>query len=154
MTMHAKVSGTWREVNPSVKVSGTWETVQNGYVKVSGTWEEFYTNFAFASGPDGAESAADSGVPLSGTIDFDASVTVTGGTAPYSYAWVRESVTQGVTQSDEGTNPNATGAMTIRGTDVPQGTPSINEWYVEVTDDDSNTVRADFTLTMTWTSTA
>ena len=158
MTAETKVgvSGAWKELNgaPKVGVSGAWKTVREIYTGVSGAWKLAFVNLSFASGPDGNEEASDTGEPLTGTVDFNAAVTVSGGTAPYSYAWVRESVTQGVTQSDEGTNPNATGAMTIRGTSIPDGTPSINDWYVQVTDDDGNTVRADFTLTLTWNSTA
>ena len=36
--MKAKVSGTWREVDPKVKIGGTWTQVKRVWVKKAGTW--------------------------------------------------------------------------------------------------------------------
>ena len=37
--MHAKVSGTWREVDPKVKIGGTWKQVKRVWIKKAGTWQ-------------------------------------------------------------------------------------------------------------------
>lgn len=42
MGIASRVSGTWRDTFPKVKVSGTWRIVTEGWVKVSGTWRKFY----------------------------------------------------------------------------------------------------------------
>jgi len=59
MTMHVKVGGTWREVDPpSTKVSGSWQEIQEGWVKVSGTWQQFYAGVSdFTTITDGQEAA-------------------------------------------------------------------------------------------------
>lgn len=43
MTAHIKVGGTWKEINPKVKVSGAWKNLDSGWVRVSGTWRQFYS---------------------------------------------------------------------------------------------------------------
>ena len=40
MTIHTKVSGSWKEVSqPSVKVSGAWKNCTGVYTKISGAWK-------------------------------------------------------------------------------------------------------------------
>jgi len=46
MSVHKRVSGTWREVDtPSVRVSGTWRDVDEQFVRVGGTWRSVYQSF-------------------------------------------------------------------------------------------------------------
>lgn len=43
MTIHSKVSGTWKEITGAhVNVSSTWKEITEGWEKVSGTWKQFY----------------------------------------------------------------------------------------------------------------
>ena len=43
MTVHTKVSGTWKEVTGiSVNVASTWKTVNSGWTNVSGVWKQFF----------------------------------------------------------------------------------------------------------------
>ena len=51
MTIHTKVSGSWKEVSqPSVKVSGAWKNCTGVYTRVSGAWKTVWE--AVAEEPD------------------------------------------------------------------------------------------------------
>lgn len=44
MSLHSKVSGSWREVcNAHVKVNGVWRQVEQIYTKVNGVWKPVWT---------------------------------------------------------------------------------------------------------------
>lgn len=45
MTMHTRVTGTWRELTKVyARVAGTWRRATNAYVKVGGVWQEVFVN--------------------------------------------------------------------------------------------------------------
>jgi hypothetical protein len=94
MTMHAKVSGSWRTITPYVKVSGTWRTVQSGYVKVSGTWREFFTNVLVYTPAISVSNYTKSGVGGTSTVSFSLNNTGGGSTtgatqsSPGSFTWI------------------------------------------------------------------
>jgi hypothetical protein len=42
MTMHTKVSGTWKGMDGFTRVSGSWKRLLHGWERVSGVWKRFY----------------------------------------------------------------------------------------------------------------
>ena len=45
MTMHERVSGTWKEITGAhVNVSGTWKEITEGYERVGGVWKQFFSS--------------------------------------------------------------------------------------------------------------
>lgn len=44
--MKVRVSGTWKDGKPYVRVSGVWRNVKEGFVRVAGAWEIFYSIFS------------------------------------------------------------------------------------------------------------
>ena len=156
MTVETKVgvSGAWKELNgaPKVGVSGAWKDVSEIYAGDSGAWELVFVNFAVSQDAIGA---GDSGVPATGTVTSSGTITsVTGGTAPITYTYVRVSVDQGQTQTANFTNPASNTNHSFTADNIPDGTPSINTWRVDAEDNDGNTSSATFVVTLTWTSTA
>lgn len=68
MSVHTRVSGTWREVEaPSVRVSGTWRDVDEQFVRVGGTWRSVYQSL----GPDTPIGTFIEGGYFAGTITVD-----------------------------------------------------------------------------------
>lgn len=54
MTLHAKISGTWRDVEADgiwVKVAGTWRQIADASTKVAGVWSQFYRRDTVAPTP-------------------------------------------------------------------------------------------------------
>ncbi len=152
MSISAKVSGTWQELATIwAKVSGTWEQVQSAWVKVSGTWEQVYVAFT-ASVDDATPSGSASGASPTGFVTSDvATVTPSGGTAPYTYAWA-----QGPGAQDPVDGPMNAVAATSAATafnDTVTAPNAQEEWTCTVTDDDSNETTVTVTVTLTWTDT-
>ena len=73
--------------------------------------------------------------------------TPSGGTAPYTYAWVHVATSSGSTPSiSSTTDQNPTWNAT-----VSAGTPSVSTWRVTATDADGRTGNVTITVTLTWT---
>jgi hypothetical protein len=89
----------------------------------------------------------DSGPNFSGTVTSGtASVTVSGGTSPYTYSWSHVSTSNGTTPSISSStisNPYWSGT-------VSDGNSSVSTWQVTVTDNASATASAYVTVTLTW----
>jgi len=67
MSVHKRVSGTWREVEaPSVRVSGTWRDVDEQFVRVEGTWRTVF-KFIDPADPDNIGASYEGGY-IGGTI--------------------------------------------------------------------------------------
>lgn len=88
------------------------------------------------------------GVNLSGFVTTKQlpNTYVTGGTAPYTYAWARVSGSTGPAVSDATrANPTWSGF-------AAEGSPETAVWRLTVTDDASATATADITVHLKWTS--
>lgn len=155
MSFNVKVAGAWQEIATGwVKVAGVWEQVESAWVKVAGVWQQVYTSFSI-SADKASVSGSGSGFSACGDPGATDVVTVTptGGTAPYTYAWARvgAAATSGPYQA-----VNPTGAATAF-TDVDSSvcdgdaTPS-ETWRCTVTDNDARELTVDVTVTLTWTN--
>lgn len=85
MSMHVKISGTWRDISiPSVRVAGVWRMVTGGWVRIAGVWRSFIGFFAVAA------PSSVTGPPANapGTINTTfTTATPYNGTGPYTYQW-------------------------------------------------------------------
>jgi hypothetical protein len=98
------VSGSYKTIASSaVGVGGEWKTVQQRYAGVSGAWKKFYDS---GSGPPPSDLSVSVDITLiEGVCDNavygPATVTASGGTAPYTYLWVYVSGNAGIHCQDE-----------------------------------------------------
>jgi len=152
MSFNMKVSGTWQTLTKGyVKIAGTWQQIQSAWVKVAGTWQQVYVWFT-ASVSDSTPSGSNSGAAPSGSVTSNTTtVTPSGGTAPYTYAWT---INGSPATSGPFTCTAPTGATTAWNATVGALDADKNEvWKCTVTDDDANTTEINVTVTLTWTDT-
>jgi hypothetical protein len=76
------VSGVWKPSKPFVGVSGVWKPVQSAWLGVAGVWKQVYTA-ALGVIVNGGSWTVDGAGNWFGTF----TTSVTGGTAPLTYAW-------------------------------------------------------------------
>lgn len=81
----------------------------------------------------------------SGTVAtlFNPSTTITGGVAPYTQEWTRQSGGTPTISSATALNPTWSEV-------VPDGSPSVSTWRCTVTDAVSATASTDISVTLTW----
>ena len=113
--MHARVSGTWRQILPlgfHVRVAGTWRQVQSGWVRVAGTWRQFFQAATY----DVTTGVSDAGFAGAGGTNVNF---VTNGT------FVAQGDNIGVADSGNWVTPTseAPGAYTIAASLVSGDTP-------------------------------
>jgi hypothetical protein len=90
------VSGAWKAARPFVGVSGAWKSAKAVFIGVGGVWKQVYSSAppalvtsitpAIANWEGGEEI----GPPGSGSYVYSAgpfTVSVAGGTPPYTYTW-------------------------------------------------------------------
>jgi hypothetical protein len=79
-----------------VRQAGIWQPIVNAYVRLSGVWTEFFQNFSAVAAPS---SLAKFGT-TAGITTAAATVTPSGGSAPYTYAWARHSGATAISADD------------------------------------------------------
>jgi len=100
MPAQIKVGGVWKTVTAiQLRVGGVWKTLTKGEIKVGGVWKTFHepgggggggiTITAPALVYGSAEGFAGAGYVTAGPPA--PLITVSGGTAPYTYSWSRVS---------------------------------------------------------------
>lgn len=152
MQPSVKVSGAWKNIEEMhVRVSGSWKQIQEAYVRVGGVWKQFYQFFT-ASASDSTPSGSGSGASPSGFVSSNSTtITPVGGTPPYTYAWA---INGSPATSGPFTCNSPSSATTDWGDTVADLDPDSDEvWRCTVTDDDSNVVTVDVTVTLTWSDT-
>lgn len=87
MTLHTKVSGTWKEADPRVKVSGTWKDVSDGWVKVAGAWKRFYQRFLVELGGIVVIGDVNVAPAASLTLNTDGTMSATGNISTVGANW-------------------------------------------------------------------
>lgn len=142
MAIGAKSGSSWgTKTNVAVKISGVW-VARNLAVKVGGTWQTKHsTTSPLAASVDDSTPYGD-GEQGTGTIWSNAAtVTASGGTAPYTYAWSKVS-------GDTLTVESSTAASTRFG----HSSATVGTWTgvyrCTVTDAASNTATVDVTATI------
>ena len=152
MPGHVKVSGTWKALTGlHTRVSGTWKQVQAGYVKVSGVWKQFYLFFS-AVADDMTPSGSASGASPTGLVTSDTTtVTPTGGTPPYTYAWAQG---PGGASASGPFTPGAPNADATNWSDTVTEFETAEDWTCTVTDDDSNETTVTVAVSLNWTDTS
>ena len=50
MAMKAKVSGSWKDLDPRVKINGSWKLATENWVKVNGAWKNTYYRYPLVTG--------------------------------------------------------------------------------------------------------
>ncbi len=149
------VSGTWKSLvtGTAVNVSGAWKTVSHIFVNVSGVWKQAWISFT-ASASDSTPSGSDSGASQSGSVTSNVTtVTPSGGTGPYTYAWAQGP--GGTADSGAYTPTAATSAACAWGATVDSLDVDFDEeWTCTVTDDDSNETTVTVTVELIWTDTS
>lgn len=95
MSIYAKSGGSWRTITGVWrKMSGTWQPIASVSSKVSGTWENVFGTMTVTVNTETADGYDEApGSPESNSV----TATVDGGTAPYSYQWIRVSGDTGIT---------------------------------------------------------
>jgi len=90
-------------------------------------------------------SRTQQGFASSGVVTSTASpnTTITGGVAPYTQEWTRQSGSTATISSATALNPTWSAT-------VSDGTPVVEVWRVTVTDAASVSATADITVTLTW----
>ncbi len=89
-----------------------------------------------------------SGPTPDGTVTTVAlpNTTITGGVAPYTQAWTRQSGDSPTISDNTALNPTWSATVT-------SGDPNVSVWRVTVTDAMSSTASYDITVTLTWVQT-
>ena len=91
----------------------------------------------------------DSGLASSGSVTSNpASLTVSGGTSPYTYSWNRISVTSGT--NDVAADNSTSATTTFTNPTVSANVVSSSTWQVTVTDSDSNVATATVNVSLSW----
>lgn len=134
MTVHVRVSGTWREVtDPQVRVSGTWRPVQEIWTRVSGTWQQVYQRFliAIASTLNVIDvEASPAAASASISVNTDGTVTFTGNASSASTTWG--------TPTGTGVGTGRYCRLIVSSGSAPTSGPAVNTWF-------------EITTTRTWT---
>lgn len=87
MTHYVGVGGAHKTVRKiSVGVGGVWKNVARKWVGVGGVWKLAFTYFSATA------SDATASLPVGNVVSATSTVTVAGGTGPFTYAW---SITSG-----------------------------------------------------------
>jgi len=115
MPAHVRVGGTWRTLNPRMKVGGVWKNATGGWVKVAGVWRKFYDPITVTLSPAPQPYAG-----AGGTYTFpQVNATVNGGAATV-YSWSLVNLVGGGSWSFVGGAPSNFYA-TIRISSAPLG---------------------------------
>jgi hypothetical protein len=125
MAAFIKTGGTWTEiVAPQVKTGDAWALAQAVYVRTGGVWELVWQGFTVEASPDTLNAQDFSTTVTSGVC----TVTPTGGSGSYTYAWSQVS-------GDLITILNPTGASTaFRGSTMEPGESRSGVFVCAVTD--------------------
>lgn len=157
MSFNLKVGGTWQTpASIWAKVSGSWQQVASAWIKVAGTWQQVYTSLS-ASADKASVSGSGTGASACGNPGSTDIVTVTptGGTSPYTYAWARvgAAATSGPYQAAAPT-ANATNFNDVDNNVCQVDADPTELWRCTVTDDNSQETTVDVNVTLTWTDTS
>jgi hypothetical protein len=150
MSEHIGVSGAWKPiVGQWIGVSNAWKIITNKWIGVGGVWKMAYAALT-ADAVNVFKNTSGSG--SSGTVTSTGSTvtTVTGGSGSYTYSYSLLTVTSGPTASVF--SNSTTDHPSFRSTSVSDGTPSVTQWRVTVTDSSyGNSTTDDFQVTLSWT---
>lgn len=141
MSGHVHSGGAWRTASSiSVWAGGAWRTVQDAWVWSGGAWRPFFTAYVAPT-----VAATDiNNIHLGIGTAFDTSTaTVTGGEAPFAYAWSYVSGSSQIVLSD------ATSQTATFSSDWPSNINGSRTaiYRVTVTDARGSTATADITVT-------
>ncbi len=151
---HVKPSGSWKGLVPgtAVKPAGTWKDVLEIWQNIAGVWKLGWVNFSISAN-ETAVSGDDSGFAACGDPGSTNIVTVTpsGGTAPYTYAWARVggAADSGPYQANAPTSA-ATSFSDVNSSVCDADVNSTETWRCTVTDDDTNELTVDVEVTLIW----
>jgi hypothetical protein len=116
MTNAVHAQGDWRyEASRFLRVSGAWRRVVGMAVRLGDVWHsvDAYSPSFTASAPEEVDGYGVAQKPIAETVSATASITVNGGTSPYSYQWSRVSGDSRIT-SKSPTMATSTFAATLR----------------------------------------
>lgn len=157
MSFNFKTGGSWRTLATGwVKVAGTWRQIESAWIKAAGTWQQVYSSLT-ASADTASVSGGGSGPTVCGNPGATGSVTVTpsGGTPPYTYAWARvgAAASSGPYQANGATSATTT-FSDVNNSVCDTDTVTSETWRCTVTDNNAQTATVDVTVTLTWLNTS